>query len=217
MTLEQLEQELAALPSDYLFRRQLKDLQQKRENLSDRIRTVRSATVALAEVEEEIATDTNWFERLTAWRKTLCDELVALPTPARTARDQGKLRNLELSIQTIDKGLPADTGWELETLRLGQLMRESGYVEGPRVANQVHGPLPWPGSLPAVERRLKALVQRRDDARARLDEALLDDAERERRAAETTNRNALPQRKTRGDGSQYDKYPDGSLVEVVTK
>lgn len=216
MTLEQLEQDLAALPSDEVYQRQLDDLRQKREILSARIQTVRSATATMATLDQEIATHTNWFEQLTAWRKTLCDELLALPSPIRTDRDQGKKRNLELSIQTIDSGLPADTGWELETLRLGHLMSEAGYVEGPRIANQVKGPLPWYGSLPTVEDRLKGLTKRRDDARARLDEALLDDTERDRRAAEQIKRNAMPVRKTRGDGSQYDKYPDGRVVELET-
>jgi hypothetical protein len=67
----------------------------------------------------------------------------------------------------------------------------------------------------AVEDRIrKLLIKRRDDAQARLDEALLDDAEREQLAAQRAARNAMPQRKTRGDGSQYDRYPDGRVVEV---
>jgi hypothetical protein len=210
----QLEQDLAALPGDEIHQRPLDDLRKKREALVARIVTIRSARATLAGLEPEIAACATWADQLRTWRKTLQDEIVALPSPIRTDRDRGRLRNLQLSVVTIDSGLPADTGWEVETLRLGQLMRESGYVEGPRVANQVHGPLPWHGTLPAVENRLKALVQQRDDARARLNEALLDDAERDRRAAETTKRNALPQRKTRGDGSRYDKYADGRVVEV---
>jgi hypothetical protein len=211
----QLEQDLAALPGDQIHQRPLNDLRRKREALAARIVTIRSAHATLAGLEQEITACATWADQLRNWRKTLQEEIVALPLPIRTDRDLGKRRNLELSIQTIESGLPADTGFALETLRLGQLMREAGYVEGPRVANQVHGPLPWRGTLPAVENRLKALVQQRDDARARLDEALLDDAERDRRAAETTKRNALPQRKTRGDGSQYDRYPDGTVVEVT--
>jgi hypothetical protein len=72
--------------------------------------------------------------------------------------------------------LPAGTGWELETLRLGSLMREAGYVEGPRIANQAHGELPWGGSLPDVERRVEALTAQRDDAQVRLDRAVAEPA-----------------------------------------
>jgi hypothetical protein len=74
--------------------------------------------------------------------------------------------------------------------------------------------LPWFGPMPAVDDRIRKLTTRYDDAQARLDERLLDDAERERLAAERAARNAMPQRKTRADGSQYDKYPDGRVVEV---
>jgi hypothetical protein len=49
---------------------------------------------------------------------------------------------------------------------------------------------------------------------------LLDDAERERRAAERKSQiaaaNAAPVRKTRADGSQYDRYPDGRRIEVAS-
>jgi hypothetical protein len=107
----------------------------------------------------------------------------------------------------------------LETLRLGQLMREAGYVEGPKAKNQATGRLPWLRAMPEVERRLNALHQERANAQARLDESLLNDAERERLAAEDRARcdafNAAPRRKTRGDGSQYDRYPDGRVVEVI--
>lgn len=78
--------------------------------------------------------------------------------------------------------------------------------------------MPWFGSLPEVERRIQQLTTQRAEAQARLDEALLDDAERERLAAEDKARraalNAAPQRKVRGDGSQFDRYPDGRMVEV---
>jgi hypothetical protein len=51
-------------------------------------------------------------------------------------------------------------------------MREAGYTEGPKIENQVSGALPWLGSLPEVERRLKDLHAQQDDARARLDAVL---------------------------------------------
>src|SRR5688572_14538585 len=107
MTLDQLEQAVAALPSDDHYQRQLDEHWQKREMLSARILTIRSATAALAAVDPEIAACTKWFEHLTAWRKQLCDELRALPSPIRTDREFGKQRNLQLSILAIDRGVPA--------------------------------------------------------------------------------------------------------------
>jgi hypothetical protein len=168
--LSRLEEDAAALPSDEVYERKLHDLRQKRETLSARILTIRSATATMADVDQEIAATTKWFDQLTAWRKTLCDEMHSLPI--RNDRDRGKMRNLELSLQTIDSGLPGDTGWELETLRLGELLREAGYQEAPRIENQVYGRLPWFGSLPTVKDRLRQLSRRRDDARMRLDDAL---------------------------------------------
>jgi len=48
---------------------------------------------------------------------------------------------------------------------------------------------------------------------------LLDDDERAKRDAESKARraalDALPERKTRGDGTMYDRYPDGRRVEVT--
>jgi hypothetical protein len=218
--LAQLEDELAARknPLDLTLREADAYLAQT-EMISARIYTLRSAPLTLAEVDHKIASDTEWSDFLTTARKTLCDELLALPARIRTDRDLGKQQNLKLSIITIDRGrVSADDGRELETLRLGQLMRVAGFLEGPKIENQICGRLPWFGSLPEVERRLKGLQQQRTEAQARLTEALLDDAERAQFAAEEKVRrdalNAAPQRKTRGDGSQYDRYPDGRVVEV---
>jgi hypothetical protein len=217
----QLERELAARknPLDLTLREADAYLAQT-EMISARIYTLRSAPMTLAEVDHKIAADTEWFDFLNTTRRTLCDELLAFPARIRAGRDLGKQKNLKLSIITVDRGrVSADDGQELETLRLGQLMREAGFLEGPKIENQVCGRLPWFGSLPEVERRLKGLQQQRTEAQARLTEALLDDAERAQLAAEEKVRrdtlNAAPQRKTRGDGSQYDRYPDGRVIEVT--
>ncbi len=113
------------------------------------------------------------------------------------------------------------TVYDLVTLRLGQLMREAGYEPaGADADRSFSGVMPWFGSLPEVERRIANLQKQRDDAQARLDEALLDDEMRIEREAEATARreavNALPTRKVRGDGSMYDRFPDGRVVEVTT-
>jgi hypothetical protein len=130
----------------------------------------------------------------------------------------GRRQNLELSIRVIDRGLAVvgGTGYTLETLRLGQLMRDAGYVQVDTGGST--DALPWFGCTTEVEHRLKKLMAERDQAQAVLDEAMLDDAEREQLAAADKIRrdalNARPTRKVRGDGSSYDKWPDGRCVEV---
>ena len=218
MTVEQLEAELNALPdpSDILRKRQELDaIETQREAISMRILAARTSAVALVAADATLAADQRWLDQLTTWRRTLRDELLAIPSRIRTDRDLGKQQNLRLSIITIDRGrVSDDTGRMLETLRIGELMREAGYVEGPKIENQVVGRLPFFGSILEVERRIKNAQAERDDAQTRLKNALMTDEERAAEAAEVARRNAAPVRKTRGDGSRYDRYPDGRVVEV---
>ena len=81
-------------------------------------------------------------------------------------------------------------------MRVGHLMRVAGYVEGPKIENQGLGRLLWFGLMPEVERRIKALQEQREDAQARLTDALLDDAERERLAATDQGAPRCVQRRT---------------------
>jgi hypothetical protein len=85
--------------------------------------------------------------------------------------------NLASSIQVIDRGpsLLEDRGGSISTLHLGQLMTESGYQSPPPPPDEPFriNDLPWFGSLPEMERRLKALNAQRDEAERRLDAALL--------------------------------------------
>ena len=124
---------------------------------------------------------------------------------------------------TIDRGLqmlPGAIAYSLSGTRLAELMVESGFNPDP--SNQslrVVSGLPWQGSMPEIEGVIEAWTKRRDAARAdivqaqaNLEEALLPDDERARRVVA---RNALPTRKTRGDGSQDQRYPDGRIVEVA--
>ena len=99
----------------------------------------------------------------------------------------------------------------MATLALGELMREAGYApEGADPNSNFAGVMPWGGSLRDIERHAKDVTKRRDAAQATLDDALLDDDERAKRDAEAKARraalDALPTRKVRGDGSQYDRY-----------
>jgi hypothetical protein len=189
------------------------------EALDRRIPAVRNASSTLAELGSSAA-DQQWVSFLTRARQTLCDEILALPPRPRTDYARGMLQNLTLSITAIDRGsgVIRGTGYALETLRLGALIKEAGYVAAPAIDGQIFGKLPWLGSMHETERRIASHEKRRADAQAQLDEALLDDVARETltgdRAAYAAERNARPTRKTRGDGSQYDKYPDGRIVEI---
>ncbi len=213
--LERLERDLAALPDEEGIQRQLAELRTTRENLSARVRVIQQATTTLAQLAPKIDAEQRWLDDLTAWRKALCDELLDMPRRIRDARELGRRQNLEASIVMVDRGSMSGSQWELENLRLGSLMRESGYIEAAKVDNQRFGALPWRGSLPDTERRLADLQRQRDDWQRVLDDALLDDADRERRDRELHEAaRAKPTRKTRGDGSHYDVYADGRRVEV---
>ena len=101
-------------------------------------------------VEQQLRdADERWFALLTAWRTTLCAELLALPSRIRDPHTLDAKRNLELSIRCIDFGLSVvdGTGYGLTNLRLGALMREARMM-------------PWLGSLPEVEKRLAGKVRK---------------------------------------------------------
>jgi len=171
MTLEQLQTERAALPEPAV------DLRLKAHILDARITAARNETSTLAELDPKIADLTTWRDHLIAWRETLCAALLGCPQRPRTDHDAGVLQNLKLSIMTVDRGRGVfdGSGYALETLRLGALIREAGYVEAPPVEGQAVGRLPWFGSLPEVEQRLHDLQKRRDEAQARLDATLRDE------------------------------------------
>jgi hypothetical protein len=116
-------------------------------------RAVRDATSTLAELDPEIATKTACRNALASARQRMCAELMAQPS-------HYEMVSLRLSIATCDRGLGAieGTGCALEALRLGVLLREAGAS--------------WQGSIPVVERQIKELQARRDDAQGRLDAAL---------------------------------------------
>jgi hypothetical protein len=88
-----------------------------------------------------------------------------------------------LSLAVVDRDVRAldDTGLMLEASRPGQLMRRSGLTASERPPpNEIGLRLPWRGSLPVVERRLRELTMRRDDARVRLEAVLAEsDARRD--------------------------------------
>ena len=98
-------------------------------------------------------------------------------------------------------------------------MIDAGYqISGPDPDHHYSGELPWNSSIKEVEHRLKDVERRRAIAQSALDDALMDDDARAQRDAEAKARrdaaNGQPRRKTRGDGSVYDRYPDGRVVEI---
>jgi hypothetical protein len=223
MTVE-LQTELASmldpldLPGDWT-QRQRNDYEGKRAALQAKIREAEAratarmqAAMTWASLEQEISAATTWRTFLTTTRQTLCDELLAIR--GRTREDRDLQDNLKLSIISIDKGLQSLDGaacFTLRSIRLGELLIAGGYLPTDQAQHRQFGGLPWRGSLPQVERELVLLTKQRDAASARLAELSVSAEEQAQRRAE---QNARPTRKTRADGSQYDKFPDGTIVEI---
>jgi hypothetical protein len=180
VTLDDMRIELGAMldPQDIPFSwtpRQLEAYEMRRSWFRAKIQDATNAMQTLANVEPKIAADEKWRLDLNTWRPILARELVDLKGP-----DRGRAMNLTWSLQCIDRGIRVleDSGWQLETTRLGELMRQSGYVQSAPEpgTNQILGKLGWFGSLPDVERRLQELAKERADAQVRLANALRDPA-----------------------------------------
>ena len=194
--------------------------------LTNRRAALVSHSATIGRLAPKIEADEKWHADLTAWRATLQAELDLMPPRIRTEQQLGALRNVKTSIRIIDHGLLCDGEWKpaKEPLRLGELMRASGYQQAPPEpnTNQAFGPLPWFGSIAEVERRLRENRAQRDDAQRRLEhacrESVMTDAEFEAaRAAELARiaaANARPQVKTRMDGSTYQSWRDGRIEEL---
>jgi hypothetical protein len=191
VTLEQLEQLRAARldPRDLphtTTRREADAYAAETAALDHRAETAKAAMATLATLATDDA-DAEWLDRLNVWRKTLCDELLALPSRIRDARTLGVQKNVTLSIRAIDfgGGQFRNSGWELESSRLGALMIADGYeVVGADPAQNYGGRLPCHGSIKEVEHRMKDAARRRARAQAQLDSALMDDDERAKQEAE---------------------------------
>src|SRR5688572_7987369 len=103
MTLTELEAQRAALPDDDQLpasatQGDLRRNQQRRTELDRRLQQARTATATLAELREPDPTDaaSTWEGHLTAWRHTLCDELLT-PVEHPTPKDRALKTNLTLS------------------------------------------------------------------------------------------------------------------------
>lgn len=156
-------------------------------DLDARIRTAKNALTTLASVGSDDA-DTQWLDFLGPARKALCDERMQIKSPIRDPKVLGRAKNLEFSIDYIDKGPTrafTDSGYALETLRLGQLMIEAGYpLSGADPSRNYHGELTWFGSVKEAEKRIADREKKRAQAERALDAALMDDDVREKQEAD---------------------------------
>lgn len=220
--IEHLGRELAGVVASRAeAQRQLDDLARRASAIAQRMSAAQVAKTVLAGLPDT-AFDERLVAQLTTWRQVLCDELLQLPRRSHEIADMGRQRNLVLSVQAIDLGpdVTSGTGYDLTTLRLGQLMRAAGHEPaGADPERNYVGKMPWFGTLPEVESRIADVRRQQDDAERQLADALLDDGARAQKESEARTRrdalNAAPVRKVRGDGSRYDKYPDGRVVEVI--
>jgi hypothetical protein len=182
--------------------------------LDQQLAAVAQAVEMLAKVEDLTPLHA-WREFAIPTRDLLCKELLARPR-SRTKVELGITYNLRYSVQCLDFGLGVieGSGYHLSSLRLGELMREAGYAPLPPAEGQTFGTFPFPGTLDETERKIKALEKQKAQAGKALEEALMTDEEREARIAAAHAANAKPQLKTRGDGSQCLRFPDGRVEEV---
>jgi hypothetical protein len=223
-TLEQLEAELAALPAPLdtpgdWTPHQRQDHEERRRMLTACVHLARNATSTLAEVAPVLADLTTWHDLLERWRALLCEELLTFKMYDRNPALRARKQAVELSLRQIDRGL--DFRGEAFSVRLplDDLMERDGAAD-PSGTLTTTVAAAWKGSLKTVEPRLRELQRRCDEAAALLAGALMDDDARAKHEAEAKKRldiaRAAPQRKTRGDGSTYDRYPDGRVVEVTS-
>jgi hypothetical protein len=171
MTGEEMQNELTAMldPLDYpgdWSQRQREAYDARRYWLQAKLQDWRIAMDTLAKMER-IEPLQQWRDLLERCRVQIADELRAIPP----RQDMGRVRNLDYSLKVLFRGRNQveGTGWCLETLRLGELLREAGYVESRPVENQMRGELPFVCGLDEADATLRALRQRRAEAQERLD------------------------------------------------
>lgn len=178
--LARLEQESANLEAARIqAQRQADDLSAQIDVIARRYSEIQVASTTLAGTPL-VAPLEKWRDELITWRRTLTNELLALPARIIDAHTLGVQTNLTLSIRTIDlgPGVLVNTGYDLVTLRLGGLMREAGYeAVGADPDRNYGGTMTWHGSLREVERRIERLTKERTTAQAQLEAALRDDTE----------------------------------------
>ena len=140
------------IPGDWTWRRR-EDYENRRVNIVRMLGRIDSASDARARFQPKLETSLVCLDVINGVREKLCKEIIDLPKP-KTEREWGYLTNLKISITCIDRGAAFvdGSGWSIDTLRLGALLREAGAE--------------WQGSIPEIEARIKDAQRRVDDARA---------------------------------------------------
>jgi hypothetical protein len=165
MTLEEINTRIDALPAiadvPMTPRAQEEDAA-LRSDLINRRNQINRSTKILEEYKPLVAEDEIYLEELTAVRKAIVEEAMAIPKRISEPRLQGKLMNLQISVRCLDEGMRHvdGTGWSFETLRLGALMKDRG--------------LEWRGAHNVVRERMQNNTRRCEDAQQRLDAAMKD-------------------------------------------
>jgi len=155
-----------------------------RSRLAGQIATAEVAQRTLAEYQPKIAADESYLATLDQMRERLQAERLRWLTP-KTDLARGHLENVQRSLTAVDIGTAGldGTGWCLDTLRLGKLLGEAGVA--------------WRGGRDDAVRRLRDARTRVDDAQQQLTEALLTDAEREKRDSAAATRAAKENARSR--------------------
>lgn len=185
--------------------------------IANRCNAIQVATTTLAHLAP-LASEQEWLDHLSAWRKQLCDELLAVPRRNRDRAEMDRQQNLTFSIRLIDFGLGVAVNspfLDLSLLRLGELMAEAGYAtSGP----ELQGRRGWLGSIPEVKQRIEDVTKQRAKAQAAVDDALMTDEERAKVDAESqAYRDALRTMDVKGnaDGTGLVAYTkDGDPLDV---
>jgi hypothetical protein len=174
--LRTVEAELASAEAE------VRELLTRRDALQRRASLLRNALTHLSSMSfdrDKLAAEQAWREDLCRWRESLTAEL----SEARSALRS----NLEQSLAVIDGHPYSDVAVALTRLRLGELMRESGYeplAESDHRRN-LPGTMPWRGSLPETDARIQRICGALRRSQDVVDAALLDDAARASLDAQT--------------------------------
>ena len=182
-----------------------------------------SVAAQWAAAPSDTGADPTWLQHLTAWRQTLCEELLTIKSPIRDPEVKLRSDRLVWSIRLIDHGLsiaPKNLPIvDLSPTPIGVFMRAAGYeVQG----EGLRGPRGFRGSIREVERRVKLQTAERVALKKMLDRLLISDDERAQMDAESqAQRDALAtmniKNNTTGDGLVAETlYGDPLPVEAMT-
>jgi hypothetical protein len=162
-TIAQMQAELATLPVEPVV-----DPRLKRQTLERRITGGRDAESTLAELDALIVDTTTWKRHVVEWRQQHCEKLLALP------KGDSRAHGYKMGLVQIDHGFDFWNEAFPARIPLDDMMAAAGYQPDGKTLAMSCGAC-WRGSLPVVEKRLRDLQKRRDDAQAGLDAALRDD------------------------------------------